>query len=104
MPLVKRPDRRRNRSGLSRIGRLMVPWDAYAKSAARSMAGPPCRRDVDGHGNCIAPIRRSRLRVSGDLLPASARNQCERNTGTGGRASMLLVAPPKMNSRTRECP
>ena len=24
--------------------------------------------------------------------------------GTGGRASMLLVAPPRMNSRIRECP
>src|SRR6266511_4312630 len=30
--------------------------------------------------------------------------QCDRKTGTGGRASILMVAPPRINSRIRECP
>lgn len=30
--------------------------------------------------------------------------QCDKNTGKGGLASMLLVAPPRMKSRIRECP
>jgi hypothetical protein len=31
-------------------------------------------------------------------------NQCERSTGGGGRAIILLVAPPGMKSRIRERP
>src|SRR6266542_1152238 len=30
--------------------------------------------------------------------------QCDIKIGTGGRESMLLVAPPRTNSRSRECP
>jgi hypothetical protein len=32
------------------------------------------------------------------------RHQCENKIGIGGFETMLLVAPPRINSRRRECP
>lgn len=31
-------------------------------------------------------------------------SQCERSTGSGGLATMVFVAPPRMKSCMRECP
>ena len=33
-----------------------------------------------------------------------AASQCESSTGSGGLATMVFVAPPRMKSRMRECP
>src|SRR4029079_9718463 len=60
---------------------------AGSPSLARAVVGlhaPPLQRDG----------RPSHLR----------RDQWDRSSGTGGRASMLLVAPPRTNSLIREWP
>ena len=38
------------------------------------------------------------------VIPDQRSHQCENRMGTGGFNSKLLVAPPRTNSRKRECP
>jgi len=49
--------------------------------------------------NIAATIDRARMPGERNFL-----RQCDRKIGTSGRLSILLVAPPRINSRIRECP
>lgn len=59
-------------------------------------SGPNC--DC-ANGSCWRCRHRARRCAAVD-----APSQCERNTGSGGLATMVFVAPPRMKSRKRECP
>ena len=60
------------------------------------------------HAACALPVKNTDLPNLSvpphHTAPADMIHQCDRRIGTGGRVSILLVAPPRINSRIRECP
>jgi len=94
-----------------RAARLMHGKTSYVHHDGRGiLAGLPEPFEAGRYHSLIAqpqslPAREDQKDGAiGTAGRCSGRLQCENSTGTGGFARMSLVAPPRMNSRKRECP
>lgn len=69
----------------------------FGRQRGPDLSGAPETAASGPH--CAGVILRFHRRVAMDAAP-----QCDRSTGSGGLATMVFVAPPRMKSRMRECP
>jgi hypothetical protein len=107
LPCRQRPDDgesswRRSRDQDHRWEQCSCPW--ACAPCLRHQRVRPAVATALGIATPLPEWNRPLSSEAGDGAISRPRIQWEKNIGTGGRASMLFVAPPRMNSLRRECP